>query len=692
MSDHIEALLQNACAQLELGNTADATATLHDLLAAYPACAPGLQMLGMVHAMQGDMRGAARLLRQACVVAPENGGLRVHLARAEWELGLPAQAAASYQEAIAHGCGSPDIHVDYAIALQALKQYAAACLQCDAAIAQAPDHARAWNTRATLLHQQNRLDEALACHDRAVGLAPGAKSWSGKAATLDALGRFDEALACHDQAIKCDPNDASVWAHWGATLGKTGRHASALACNMQATALDPSHAVAWSNMGAVLSFMDRGGESLEAHDKAISLQPASAAFWMQRGGALTRLARNAEALASFNAAVRLDPGSALGWYHRGIALRDEHRLEEALESLDEASTLDATFSMAIIRRAGVLRLMGRDGDAFTLLENALAAHPDDHSLRMEMGFNQLAVGNFDQGWSNFESHRQLSTSGPPRHLSLPRWSGAEPLRGKRLLVYAEHGYGDVIQLCRYIPRTAALGCEVVFEVYPTLKQLMSSLGSCLVVACDEPLPVCDYYIPMMALPQALRAQLDNIPGKRGYLKSGRRPLPLECPSSGGLKIGIACSGNPALSTNLSRSAPLALFEPLRRHGTLVFLQNAVSASDAAFLSEHQHIRHPTAGYTDFADTADIIASLDLVISVDTSIAHLAGALGKPLWVLLAQVSDWRWGRTRDDSPWYASARLFRQTREGDWTGVFAQVEEELRQLALRTGRLRQGAA
>ena len=692
MSDHIEAVLQTACAHLEHGNADDAIATLQDLLANHPACAPGLQMLGMVHAMQGDMRGAARLLRQACVVAPENGSLRTHLARVEWELGFPAQAAASYQQAIAQGCGTADIHVDYAIALQALKQYDAAGLQCDAAIAQEPGHARAWNTRATLLHQQNRLDDALACHERALALFSSARSLSGKAATLDALGRLDEALECHQKAIQCDSGDASVWAHCGATLGKMGRHPAALACHEQATGLDPLHAFAWSNMGATLTSMDRGEEALEAHDKAVSLQPASAAFWLQRGGTLQRLERNAEALASFNAAVRLDPASALAWYHRGMALRAEHRLEEALESLDEACTLDAAFSMATIKRAEVLCLLGRDGEGVTLLENALAAHPDDHSLRMEIGFKQLAAGNFDDGWTNFQSCRGLPWSEPPRHLHVTRWTGAEPLRGKRLLVYAEQGHGDVIQFSRYVPRAAALGCDVVFEVYPSLKQLMTSLGSCLVAARGEPLPVCDYCIPLMALPQALRAQPEDIPGLRRYLQSGKRLRQLDCRHGAGLKIGIACSGNPALPTNLSRSAPLALFEPLQQHGTLFLLQNAISATDAACLADHRHIHHPAAHFTDFADTADLIDSLDLVISVDTSIVHLAGALGKPVWVLLAQTCDWRWSGNRDDNPWYPGARLFRQAREGDWTSVFAEAKEALRQLAVRTTLMRQGAA
>lgn len=692
MSQDIETMLQSTCECLQQGNIVNGTTLLHELLSEHPGCAPGLQMLGMVHAMQGDMRAAARLLRQACVVAPDSGSLRLHLARIEWELGMPAQAAASYEHAIASGCTSPDIRTDCAVALQALKNYPAALQQCDAALEQDPHHARAWHTRANLLHQQNRMDEALCCHERAIALAPHAKAWSAKAATLDAIGKLDEALACHEQALERDPENAAAWTHRGATLGKMGRHEQALACHAHATELDPSLAFAWSNMGATLSRLSRSDEALAAHDRAISLQPSSAALWVQRGAALMGMQRHGEALASFNAAIRLDPASAHAWYHRGLALRIERRPHEALESLEEALLLDAAHAAAAILRSEVLQLLDRDAEALKLLEQSIATTPEDPRLRLALGVNQLAVGNFTDGWSNVQSCRQLDESEAPRHAHLPRWSGAEAVHGKRVLVYAEHGHGDVIQFCRYVPRLASHGCEVVFEVYPNLRRLLSTLGGCLVAARGEPLPLCDYCIPLMALPQALGAQMHDIPRQVSYLHTRKRASGSGRNPDGGLRVGIACSGNPALHTNTTRSAPLACFETLQQHCTLVLLQNAVASDDAARLASNPGIQHPTAGSTDFYETACVIGTLDLVISVDTSIAHLAGALGKPVWILLPRLADWRWFKDRDDSPWYPGARLFRQRREGDWASVFALVEVEIQRLAVSAGRLRQGAA
>jgi hypothetical protein len=233
---------------------------------------------------------------------------------------------------------------------------------------------------------------------------------------------------------------------------------------------------------------------------------------------------------------------------------------------------------------------------------------------------------------------------------------------------------------------------VVFEVYPNLKRLLSTLTHCMVAERGEPLPACDYSIPLMALPRALAAQPQDIPSRSRYLHGKISPRPSGRASGSGLKVGLACSGNPALHTDTRRSAPLALFESLQQHCTLVLLPNVVSAGDQPFLAANPAIQHPTAGFTDFADTADIIETLDLVISVDTSIAHLAGALGKPVWILLARLPDWRWFKDREDSPWYDNARLFRQTREGDWAGVIAMVEVELRKLSLRADAQRGGAA
>jgi tetratricopeptide (TPR) repeat protein len=692
MSSTTETALRTACAFLDRGESAEATALLQRLLASCPACAPALQMLGLISAMEGDLRGAARLLRQACVVEPENGSLRLHLARIEWEIGMPAQAAASYEQALACDHATADMRVDYAVALQALKQYPAAILQCEQAIATDPFHARAWSTMAKLLHTKNELTTALGCHERATSLAPNARAWSAMAATLHALGRLVPALDCHDKALACDPDDATVWTQRGATLAKMGRHQQALACHVEATRLDPALAIAWSNMGAMLALQQRGNDAMAALDKAISLQPSAATLWLQRGTALMRLRRSSESLASFNAAIRLDPASADAWCSRAELLRMDDRLDEALESVEEALVLDAAHQLAIVLRIEILKLLDRDEEALALLEQAVAARPGNHRLRFAAGVSQLAAGNFTDGWRNVQSYRLLEESAPPRHTALPCWTGAECVRGKRVLVYAEDGHGDIIQFCRYIKPLAAMGCEVVFETYPNLKRLMSTLGDCTVVTCGEPFPACDYAIGLMELPMALGAQRQQIPSGQAYLYRCKASHAGRHHPGSGLKVGLACSGNPALSTDIQRSAPLALFLSLQKHCTLLLLQNVVRAADRDVLAANPAIRHPTAGFTDFADTAEVIETLDLVISVDTSIAHLAGAMGKPVWILLPRLPDWRWFKHGDDSPWYESARLFRQAREGDWASVIAVVESELRTLAVRAGDQCRGAA
>ena len=692
MSPTTENILRTACSFLERGESGEASALLQRLIASHPACAPALQMLGLIHAMHGDMRGAVRLLRQACVVEPENGSLRLHLARVEWEIGMPAQAAASYEQAIACDRATPDMQVDYAVVLQALKQYPAAIAQCEQAIATDTCHARAWSTMAKLHHTTNHLDQALACHERATSNAPNARAWSAMATTLHAMGKMAPALACHDKALACDPTDATVWTHKGATLAKLGQHEQALGCHVEATRLDPALACAWSNMGAMLALLQREDEALAAHDKAIALQPSSATLWLQRGTALMKLERGAEAMASFNAAIRLDPTLADAWNARSEMLRTEGRLPEALDSVEEALSLDASHQVAIMLRIEILQLLERYDEALALLEQALLATPENHRLRFAAGLCQLANGNFTDGWRNVQSYRLLEESAPPRHTNLPCWTGVESIQGKRVLVRAEDGHGDIIQFCRYIKPLAAMGCEVVFEVYPNLKRLMSTLGDCMVVAYGEPIPACDYGIGLMELPRALDAQLQRIPSRQRYL--GKEPAPHASLRYSGsrLRVGLACSGNPALCTDAQRSAPLALFQALQQHCTLLLLQNVVSARDQEALAANPGIEHPAANFIEFADTAEVIETLDLVISVDTSIAHLAGALGKPVWILLPRLSDWRWFRQRDDSPWYDSARLFRQRREGDWASVIAVVESELRKLAVRSDYRYRGAA
>lgn len=690
MPNHIAALLGSACAHAEHGQFDAAASTLHSLLAVEPGNAAAMQLLGLVQARQGDLRSAARTLRQACLAAPDHGPLHVHLARVEWELGLPAQAAAAYQRSIALGCATPDMLIDYAIALEKLERHAQALDACQEALAQSPDHARGWQTRANLLHAMKRLDESLACHDRALALMPDAIAWSGKALTLDALGRFEEALACHDQAAALSPDNPSMLTHRGITLGKMKRLEEAAACHARATELAPDHATAWSNLGASLCKLKRLDAAIAAHDKAVSLAPASAAIWLQRAAALLVAQRQAEALASCNAAIRLDARSAEAWRHRALALESQGRYEAALESAEEACALDVGCLEASYTKAGLLFLLDRDAEAVAWLAHVHQHHPDNETLRFALGLEQLRSGDYARGWINYQAHRSLDTAPRLMDEHIPVWSGVESLAGKHVLVRAEQGYGDVIQFCRLIPRLADMGCVVHFLVYPALKRLLSCLEGCQVVAQGEAMPACDYQIPLMALPQFLLQSEQALPGRIPYLRA-RGGMPFS--SRPALRIGIACSGNPEYGGNAQRSAPLAAFEPLQRHGDLFILQNALEPPDAAWLQSHPSVQHPAAGLADFADTAALLDAMDLVISVDTSIAHLAGAMGKPLWILLPLASEWRWKNARSNSsPWYPSARLFRQVRQGDWEELFARLDQELTVFSADTLYLQKGAA
>ena len=692
MPNDIETLLHTACAHAERGEFDRATSQLGKLLTLAPGNAAAMQLLGLVQAKQGDLRKAARTLRQACLAAPDHGPLHVHLARVEWEIGLPAQAAAAYKQAIALGSATPDILVDCAVALGKLQRHAEAIDICRRALTQAPAQARGWQTQAHLLHEMKRLDEALACHDRALALMPDAIGWSGKALTLNALGRLEEALACHDRALALHPDDPSMHTHRGVTLGKMKRHEEAVLCHARATELDPNHATAWSNLGASLCKIKRLEAAMIAHDKAVSLAPSSAAMWLQRAAALISAGRQAEALASCNAAIRLDVSNAEAWRHRAHALESQGRYEEALESAEEACALDIDCVEASYIRAELLFFLDRNAEAIAWLEHVCLHRPEDEVLRFWLGLEQLRTGHFAKGWVNFQLQRSLIPVPCLVDERIPVWSGTEILEGKHVLVHAEQGFGDVIQFCRLVPQLASMGCTVCFAVYPALKQLLSSLDGCQVVTHGDVLPPCDFRIPLMALPQFFLHCEQDIPAKIPYLSAKSR-RPRQTSAGPGLKIGIACSGNPLHPNNAQRSAPLAAFGCLQRYGTLFILQNALDESDAAWLQCHPTVEHPAAAFTDFANTAELIDAMDLVISVDTSIAHLAGALGKPLWLLLPYASEWRWKqRSSTSSPWYPTARLFRQAARGNWEGVFCQLDQELKLFSRHLRHLQRGAA
>src|SRR5471032_942415 len=414
--------------------------------------------------------------------------------------------------------------------------------------------------------------------------------------------------------------------------------------------------------------------------RAVALKPDDATARMHHAHAQQRLGRPDDALRSYRRVLELAPDDAMAMTNCGNLLREMRRHGEALTMFERALQLEPDYLDAHYNNGNALQFLGRTDAALRSYERALAIDPDDIEASVNAGICRLLQGDLQGGWQLYEARwRRL----PVPDYAPPQWRGDMPLAGKTILVYAEQGLGDTLQMCRYVALLAERGADVVLRVQPALKTLLSQLaGARLVLADGEALPAFDYHCSLMSLPFAFATSLATIPAGAPYLQADAARAAAWAQRLGapaGLRIGLAWSGNRGHDRDLSRSIPLMRLRGLFGvDAQFVSLQPELRAIDRIVLENDQRIGSHAAQLTDFAETAALIAQLDLVISVDTSVAHLAAAMGKPVWLLLAYAPDWRWLLERDDSPWYPTMRLFRQSARGDWDGVVAEVARALR--------------
>lgn len=499
------------------------------------------------------------------------------------------------------------------------------------AAAMAPDDPPLQVQCGNLLRQLHRPAEALACFDRAAAALPDNPAVLGnRGIALAELGRHQEAFACIDRVARLRPDDPNTLVNRGSMLVQLGRPTEALADYDRAIALRPDQAPMLINRANLLMDLRRPADALADYDRALTLRPNHPSTIADRGNALLALDRPEAALAAYDAALRLDPNSAHTRDHRGKALQVLGRLDDAVASYDTA-----------VRIA-----------------------PNVPGFRVHRGLCRLLLGDFRNGWPDYAFRR------PPPHLPWP-----ESVAGKTVLLQAEQGLGDAIMFCRYAPLVKALGAIVILQVPPPLVRLMATLpGVDRVVSSDA--PPHDHASPLMSLPLTFGTGVDQTP----YLSADPELVAQwssRLPTSGRRRVGLVWSGNRDHPNDRNRSIPLARFARLvDGEADFVGLQTEVRAADEPAL---RYILMADADNRDFADTAALIALMDLVVTVDTSVAHLAGAMGKPVWILLPHDPDWRWMLGRDDSPWYPTARLFRQPAPGDWDRVLDRVAGELSQ-------------
>jgi tetratricopeptide (TPR) repeat protein len=548
-----------------------------------------------------------------------------------------------------------------------------------------PQQAHAALQEAVALHQQGQLGPAEKNYSRIL------KSYPDQFDALHLLGllklqsgKAGEAQRLIVSALKIAPNSPDALANLGLVFTALKRPADALASFDKALAIDHDHFEALANRGNVLLDLDRAEEALVCFVRVLAREPRHIPARVNRGNALMALGQPEAAIREYDDALALRADDTHALMNRASALFRVGRYAEAVAGYDKVLALMPAHADALSARGQALQALGRHNDALESYAKAISVKRDFAHAHFNEALALLTVGEYARGFSEYE-WRWKRTGIVRRNVGKPLWLGEYPLGRKTILLHAEQGLGDTIMFARYAPLLARAGATVVLEVQPVLKSLLAGLASVTVVAEGEKLPAFDVHCPLGSLPLAFKTTLDTVPADVPYLRVSEEAVAKWRPrieSLKGKKIAIAWAGNRDHINDRNRSIALTQLRPLLETPGISFvsIQRELRENEQNLSDEAPNITHVGTELADFDDTAAVVSLCDLVISVDTSVVHLAGAMGRPVWVLVPFQPDWRWLLEREDSPWYPTVRLFRQPAPGDWDRVIARVSEELASL------------
>jgi Flp pilus assembly protein TadD len=516
----------------------------------------------------------------------------------------------------------------------------------------------------------------------------GAETLINQGVALAEQGRLDEAVARFRAATLAWPDSAKAHVNFGVALAQQGKSDEAADHLRLALQIRPDYPEAHYNLGNVLMAEKKHAEAIGHFEEAVRRKPDYYEGYNNLGLALTEVGQLGEAAVILRQAVRLRPETPEPYSNLGLALEALGRFDEAEACHERALRINPHYAEGHANLAGVYRLQGRLEEAAAGYQQALRLQPDSASTHWNRSLVWLQMGHYTDGWREYE-WRWRRNAWPPRRFARPQWDGS-PLEGRTILLHMEQGLGDMIQFIRYAPLVQESGGTVVVECPAFLVPLFSCCpGIDRLVPERDTLPPFDVHAPLLSLPHLLGTTLENIPATIPYLSA--EPALVDhwqshLPPGGEFKIGIAWQGNPHHKWDRHRSFALAEFAPLTRVPgvRLIGLQKGPGLEQLHRLAGRFPVFELPGpldeGNGAFMDTAAVLKNLDLVITPDTALAHLAGALGVPVWVALSVVVDWRWFLDREDSPWYPTVRLFRQARLGDWAGVFDRMTSEVQQL------------
>ncbi len=680
-----QARLQQGLALHQQGQLAQAKAIYEQVLKTQPRHFDALILLGMIAVQTKNSQLAVDLIGKAIDVKPNHAAAHNNLGCALNDLKQHEAAIDSYERAISLKADFAEAYYNRGVALNDLKQHQAAVDSHERAITLKADYVEAFNNRGVALHGLRQHRAAVDSYERAIALkADHAEAYNNRGVALNDLKQHEAAIASYERAIALRADHAEAHNNRGIALSDLKQHEAAIASYERAIFLKADYAEAYYNCGVALNDLKQYQAAIDSYERAIALKSDYAEAYNNRGNALSGLKKYRAAIDSYERAIALKADYADPHYNRGIALSDLKQYRAAIDCYESAIALRAGYAKAYHNRGVALNALKQNQAAIESYERAIVLKADYAEAHLNLGMLALQMGNFQCGWREHE-WRWKGAQLKPRELrdfSQPLWLGVEPLQGRTILLHAEQGLGDTLQFCRYMKQVSDLGARVILEVQTPLLGLLAGLaGVNQLVGRGRQLPPFNLHCPLLSLPLAFKTGLDSIPSATRYIDS---PSGKQASWSARLgpknrpRIGLVWSGNAEHKNDHNRSIALAeLMRGLPGGFQYVSLQKEVRDVDKNFLDANAEILHFGSELKDFTDTAALCELMDVIVSVDTSVAHLAGALGQEVWVLLPFNPDWRWLLDRSDSPWYPTATLYRQETRDDWTGAVERVGVDL---------------
>ncbi|HEX3727481.1 MAG TPA: tetratricopeptide repeat protein [Pirellulales bacterium] len=647
--------LLRTAVELHRGGQLDSARGLYEqILASNPRQADALNLLGLLEGQSGDWPRASELVRQAIAIDDTQAPFFANLAAACRAQGQLAEAEAQYRRALELLPDEPELLHNLATLIHHCGRVDEAIALYTAVLRRNPEYVEAHFDLGRAWHESGGLDQSEVSYRRCLELKNNHLGALNNLATL-LLNRGDwpQALATWQRGLEIAPQAAELHYNLGNGFRAQGSLPRAIACYRQAIALRADYFEAESNLGNALRDLGLPGEAL---------------YWLER-------------------AVLHNANFAPARGNLGAVLQDLGRLDDARRHFERAIALDLGEPKYQVNLGSVLKDQGFPAAAVACCDHVLRQHPGLADAQFLRGTACLSMGHFEPGWADYEARLRLSDFQIPK-FSQPQWSG-EPLKGRTLLVHCEQGLGDTLQFIRYLKPLKQSGGRLVVVVQKRLLPLLAGSGWEGLIAPGDPLPPFDVYSMLLSLPHKLGTTLETIPRDVPYLSADPARVNqwrAELRKQPGLKVGIAWQGRTSLHGDRLRSIPLRCFAPLAMPGVRLFsLQKGPGSEQLSQVADQLNVVDlgPALDHDGaFVDTAAVMRNLDVVITSDTAVAHLAGGLGVRVWLALSQVAEWRWMRQRDTSPWYPTMRLFRQQRLLDWSDVFSRLAAELQQLAL----------